>query len=301
MQVSQVQGLLARRPNLLNSVSLITAFSFLITRGLLVIIKKFNVHTLHIMLISEAMHTLLSLNGFACEIISQILILSLFASIQPIVGYLAKFVRSARKPENTSLVDVITVIGASTGGPPIISYILSKLNPNIPSAILIVQHMPPPFTKDFAKRLDEISPLKVKEAEDGDVLLNGHVYVAPGDKHMIVEPKEDTLTVRLVNGPKVHGVKPSIDVTLASLAKYVGSRSIAVILTGLGSDGAQGCSLLKKHGGFVIVQDRRTSTVYGMPKAVIELGVADLILPYYLIPRELERVIRLKFMQRRCM
>lgn len=243
----------------------------------------------------------LSLDDIANELIRKIKIAASVGRTKLTIRRAIKSLVSLKKTTQKTSASIITVIGASTGGPPIISYIMSKLNSNLPTAILIVQHMPPLFTKVFAERLDKISPFKVKEAEDNDIILNGHAYVAPGGKHMVVEPRGNDLVIRIIDGPRVHGVKPAVDVTLKSVAEHAGRRSIAIILTGMGHDGAQGCLLLKKRGGIVVAQDRRTSVVYGMPKAVADIGIADLVLPYYKIPEELERIIQLKLLQERCL
>jgi len=196
-------------------------------------------------------------------------------------------------------IKTVTVIGASTGGPPVINYIMSNLDPHLPTSVLIVQHMPPKFTNLFAERLDEVSLFKVKEAEDGDKLKHGHAYVAPGGKHMLVEAEGLDLVIRLIEGPKIYGVKPAVDVTLLSLAKYYGKRCIATILTGMGFDGVQGCLAIKKLGGIVIAQDSVTAVVFGMPRAVIDLGLADFVLPYHMIPSGIERAIKLVLAHRR--
>jgi len=293
-------GLSALREIMSKCPTPVIIFSSLAKKDSLATIEALEEGAIDFILKPGAMPTPSSLDEIAHELITKIKVAASVGRTKIMVKRAVQSIRSSKKLIEELPANTITVIGASTGGPPIINYILSKIDPSIPSAILVVQHMPPLFTKAFAERLNEVSPLKVKEAEDGDILLNGHVYVAPGGKHMVIQPKGSRFIVRIVDGPRVHGVKPAVDVTLMSIAKCAGPRSIAVILTGMGTDGAQGCLLLKKQGGFIIAQDSRTSVVYGMPKAVVDLGIADLILPYQVIPRELERIVKLKLLQGGC-
>jgi len=190
--------------------------------------------------------------------------------------------------------DTAVVIGASTGGPSIVKYILSELPANIPAAVLVVQHMPPIFTKIFAERLNNETPLKVKEAEDGDELLTGTVYVSPGDYHMEIRNCANSFFIQLTRGPRVHGVRPS----LKSVAQFFGSKSIAVVLTGIGYDGAKGSLEIKRTGGFVIVQNEKTSLIYGMPKAVVDSGATDVVMDYREIPRNIIRILKVMEMRR---
>ena len=179
----------------------------------------------------------------------------------------------------------LVVIGASTGGPPILERILSELPSNFPAAILIVQHMPAKFTKSLAERLDRISEIVVKEAEEGDVVEPGRAYVAPGDFHMTVKKKRIRGKVEIIIGlnlgPFVHGLRPSVDVTMKSVAAVYGENAIGVILTGMGEDGAEGMRAIKRRRGKTIAQDEATSLIFGMPKRVIERGDADQVLPVF--------------------
>jgi two-component system chemotaxis response regulator CheB len=177
------------------------------------------------------------------------------------------------------------IIGASTGGPRSIKELLSYLPKEIPAYILIVQHMPTGFTRSFAERLATITGLPVVEAEDGEPLVIGKVLIAPGDRHMVVEKQGlDSYTVRLDKGPKVNRVRPSVDVTMVSIAQVFGPNTIGIILTGMGSDGAEGMSAIKKKGGTTIAEDKSSSVIHGMPRAAVNMGCVDLIAPLQEIP-----------------
>jgi len=192
------------------------------------------------------------------------------------------------------IANVVVVIGASTGGPSIVRQIISRLPGDLPAAVLIVVHMPPLFTKLFAERLDQVSSLIVKEAVDGEKILTGHAYVAPGDFHMYVRKAIGGAVISLKKGPKIHGVRPALDATLESVADVFGPRTIAVVLTGMGCDGARGALKVKKHGGYVIAQDEASSIIYGMPKAVVDVGAADLVINYRAIPDVIVRLSRIR-------
>lgn len=178
--------------------------------------------------------------------------------------------------------DKILLIGASTGGPRAIKEVITSFTKNFPTGILIVQHMPAGFTNSFAKRLDELSAIKVKEASVGDRIQRGIALLAPGDHHMVLGRSE---RIELLDTPRIHGVRPAVDITLKSVAQIYKEKTIAVILTGMGRDGAAGMSLVKKYGGRTIVQDEATSVVFGMPKAAIDNNSADLVLPLSRIGR----------------
>jgi two-component system chemotaxis response regulator CheB len=171
--------------------------------------------------------------------------------------------------------DKIIALGASTGGPQALTQVLTQLPWNIPPT-LIVQHMPPAFTKVFANSLSTKCKFRVKEAEEGDILREGLALLAPGDYHMTITRAG---RVKLNQGPQINFVRPAVDPMMQTLADAYGQRVIGVILTGMGSDGAIGLKQIKTKGGKTIAQDERTSTVYGMPKAAAALGAADQILP----------------------
>jgi two-component system chemotaxis response regulator CheB len=189
----------------------------------------------------------------------------------------------------------VVVIGASTGGPPAIAEILGHLPRGLNYAILIVQHMPQTFTKSFAERLMKQAGVNAKEAEEGDIIDDGEVLVAPGDYHMKVKLRrvEGRMrpTITLTSGPKVHNVRPCIDILMESVAEVFGKNTIGVILTGMGKDGALGMELINQRRGATIVQDESTSAVYGMPKATVERVDVDVVAPLEDIANEITKMI----------
>ncbi len=195
-----------------------------------------------------------------------------------------EIVEVVKKLERRAVKHDIVGIGVSTGGPPTLQYILSNLPKDFPAAILIAQHMPAAFTPSFAKRLNELSPLEVKEAESFDKIKEGHVFIAPGGKHLKIKQKGGWIEVIVSEEPKDAIYKPSASILLESIAKEVGRRGLGVILTGMGSDGLEGAKLLKEKGGRVIAQSKETCVVYGMPKAVVEAGIADEIVDLQEMP-----------------
>jgi two-component system chemotaxis response regulator CheB len=168
----------------------------------------------------------------------------------------------------------VVAIGISTGGPQALEYLLAQLPPDFSGTILVVQHMPTGFTEMFAKRLDELCALQVKEAQSGDVLQAGRVLVCPGSRHMTVKRLPMGDVVVLNDDPLVNGHRPSVDVLFNSLAQEFGRSSVAVLMTGMGDDGAQGLGAVKKAGGMTIAQNEESCVVFGMPKAAIERGYA---------------------------
>lgn len=183
-------------------------------------------------------------------------------------------------------------IGVSTGGPQTLMEIFKGIPKNFPSPILIVQHMPPLFTKQLAERLDKISPLQVKEGEDGELIKEGVVYIAPGDYHMEVVKEHTQKYIRLHQGPPVNNCRPAVDVLFNSLAEIYNGSSLALILTGMGRDGTEGAKKIKLKGGGVLAQDAQTSIVFGMPRAVIEAGLADEVLSLPEIPKRIRELFR---------
>jgi two-component system, chemotaxis family, protein-glutamate methylesterase/glutaminase len=169
----------------------------------------------------------------------------------------------------------VVAIGISTGGPQALQYLLPQLPADFPSAILIVQHMPEGFTDMFARRLDEICPIKVKEAQSGDPLLAGRALICPGNRHLKVKRLPMSDVVVLSDEPKVNGHRPSADVLFRSVAEEFGNKSIALIMTGMGDDGAEGLGAIRSAGGLTIAQSEDSCVVYGMPKAAIERGYAS--------------------------
>jgi two-component system, chemotaxis family, protein-glutamate methylesterase/glutaminase len=167
----------------------------------------------------------------------------------------------------------IIAIGISTGGPNALREVFAQLDADLPQPIVVVQHMPPGFTEEFAKSLDRICPLEVKEAEDGDLVKPGRILIAPGDRHLEVERKPLAAVARITEEPQVNGHRPSADVLFASIARQYGNRAMGVIMTGMGKDGARELGSIYREGGITIGQDEATSIVYGMPKAAYEMGV----------------------------
>jgi two-component system chemotaxis response regulator CheB len=182
----------------------------------------------------------------------------------------------------------IIIIGASTGGPKTIKELLTCLPKDIPAYILVVQHMPPGFTKSFSERLGLLTGFQVVEAKDRELLAPGKVIVAQGDSHMVIEKVGlKSYTVRLDSGPKVNNVRPSVDVTMESVAEVFGSNIIGVLLTGMGTDGAIGMSKIKEKGGKTIAEDKSSSIIHGMPQAAANLGAADQIIPLQDMPKQI--------------
>lgn len=169
----------------------------------------------------------------------------------------------------------VVAIGVSTGGPPAVQKVLSRFPADFPASIVIAQHMPGAFTGPFAKRLDGVSKITVKEAENGDVLKPGHAYVAPGGLHLKLDQKVSQINLVVSPDPGDALYKPSANVLISSVAGAVGRRGLGVILTGMGSDGAEGVRDLKAKGGRALAQSDATCVVYGMPKAVVDAGLAD--------------------------
>jgi two-component system chemotaxis response regulator CheB len=176
--------------------------------------------------------------------------------------------------------DTIIAIGASTGGPSALSKLLSKLPGYINAALVVVQHMPAGFTKSLSERLDSITALNVKEAKHGDLLSRGEVLVAPGNYHIVVERKTDEYKVLLHQEAAICWHRPSIDVLFKSLNCVSDKKIIVVVLTGMGSDGTRGILHLKKKTNLtVFAQDEESSVVFGMPRSIINQGLADKIIP----------------------
>lgn len=169
-------------------------------------------------------------------------------------------------------------IGASTGGTEALAVVLSALPRDSP-AVLVVQHMPEGFTKAFANRLNGLAQMSVKEAEDGEPIRQGHVLLAPGNRHMTIVRGGARFVVQIQTTPHVNRHRPSVDVLFRSVSETFGSRSVGVLLTGMGRDGAAGLLEMKNRGAHTIAQDESTSVVFGMPKEAILLGAAGRILP----------------------
>ena len=178
----------------------------------------------------------------------------------------------------TKTTNKVIAIGASTGGTEALKMVLTGMPPNAPG-ILVVQHMPANFTTSFAERLNELSAIRVKEARDGDSLVNGIALIAPGNYHMLLKRSGARYYVQVKNGPMVHHQRPAVDVLFHSVANYAGSNAVGAILTGMGSDGALGLLKMKEAGARTVAQDEKSCIVFGMPKEAIKLGAAEKIVP----------------------
>ncbi|MAY20658.1 MAG: chemotaxis response regulator protein-glutamate methylesterase [Erythrobacteraceae bacterium] len=182
--------------------------------------------------------------------------------------------------------EMVVCIGASTGGTEALRVVLEALPANAPGTV-IVQHMPEKFTRAFAKRLNTLCQVSVKEAEDGDTVMRGHVLIAPGGRHTLLDRQGARYVVSVREGPLVSRHRPSVDVLFRSAARSAGSNAVGVIMTGMGDDGARGLLEMKEAGARTISQDEATSIVFGMPKEAIARGAADRIVPLGNIAREL--------------
>lgn len=171
----------------------------------------------------------------------------------------------------------IIVIGSSTGGPTVLEKIFAGIVAPLSCPILIAQHMPPIFTASFAERLSKISGIPVTEACHGDVLEKNHVYIAPGDYHLRLQGTRDKTTLSLDQGPLIHSVRPSVDPLFQTAAELFGPHCLAFILTGMGADGRDGATAVKQRGGAVVIQNKESCVVFGMPGAVSEIGAFDRI------------------------
>jgi two-component system chemotaxis response regulator CheB len=185
----------------------------------------------------------------------------------------------------------IVAIGTSTGGPRALQEIITKLPGNIPCGVVIVQHMPPGFTKSLAERLNSLSSVTVKEAEHNDVIRPGLVLIAPGDYHMLIERENARTVVKLNQQPPIGGHRPAVDPMMESVARIFGSKAVGVILTGMGHDGAKGMQAIKRQNGHTIAEDQSTAVVFGMPKSAIEMGVIDKIAPITGITAEILKAL----------
>ena len=188
--------------------------------------------------------------------------------------------------KNNSLNKIIA-IGISTGGPNAILEVLPKLPQDLKACILIVQHMPAGFTRAFAERLNSVSKLYIKEASNGDICSDGKVFIAPGDYHLKVRRQGVNLVTEIVHDEPVNRHRPSADVLFESVAKNYSMKTMGVIMTGMGNDGAKNIGLIKQYGGYTIGQDEKSSIVYGMPRVAKELGNLHKVVSLYDIHKEI--------------
>ena len=204
-----------------------------------------------------------------------------------------------KKKENVSITPLrdsgkieIIAIGISTGGPNALREVFRNIDANIKQPILVVQHMPAGFTAEFASSLNNICPLPVSEAKDGEPLLGGHVYIAQGAHHMFVEKKAFGYFIKLSQDEPRNGHRPSVDVLFESVAKLYQNRALGVIMTGMGKDGAAELAEMRKQGSWTLGQDKETSIVYGMPKVAFELGGVQKQVPLKDMAKEISRLAK---------
>lgn len=198
----------------------------------------------------------------------------------------------AIRSKRPSRIDVVA-IGTSTGGPNALKAVFAQLPASLPVPVVVVQHMPPLFTKYLANSLDTKSPLQVEEGEEGRVLQPGQAWVAPGNYHMVVRRKGTAVQLRLNQNPPENSCRPAVDVLFRSVAEVYGPNVLGVVMTGMGHDGLVGCEAIRDAGGTVIVQDKASSVIWGMPGSVARAGLADATLPLNAIaPAIVERVMK---------
>ena len=185
----------------------------------------------------------------------------------------------------------LVVLGTSTGGPKALQAVVPKLPADLPCGVVIVQHMPAGFTKSLADRLDYNSQIKVKEAEDNEPILPGYVYIAPGDYHLEITGSDSQRAISLNQNPPLAAHRPAVDIMFDSAVKY-GADVVSVILTGMGCDGAAGMKKIKQAGGYIIAESQETCVVYGMPKAVVDAGIADEVLPVQQVADAIVNAVR---------
>jgi two-component system chemotaxis response regulator CheB len=183
----------------------------------------------------------------------------------------------------------VVAIGVSTGGPNALAQIFPQFPANFPCPILVVQHMPPLFTRLLAERLNTHSDIQVEEAADGMPLERGKALIAPGDFHMRVERRDQQLVARLDQGPPQNSCRPAVDALFTALAQVCGGRVLGVVLTGMGHDGLRGAQELKSQGALMLAQDKASSVVWGMPGAIAAAGFADKVLPLSAVVAEIQR------------
>jgi two-component system chemotaxis response regulator CheB len=192
----------------------------------------------------------------------------------------------------TGNVTKAVVLGISTGGPKTLSDIIGDIPADLNAAIFIVQHMPPNFTASFAKRLDKIAKIPIKEVEAGETVMNNSGYIARGGQHLLLRKKSDgKIMIRLSTIPENLFI-PSVDVMMESVLKIFGRRTVGVLMTGMGDDGAKSMLKIKEAGGITIAESEETAVVFGMPKEAIDLGCVDIVAPDYKIPEEIVKALK---------
>lgn len=227
-----------------------------------------------------------SVENFIYELTAKIKI----ASVANITELQKDTVQDIIGSKKTISDEKIIAIGASTGGTEAIYQVLKALPASAPG-IVIVQHIPPVFSRRFAERMDELTNLKVKEAKNGDYVQRGQVLIAPGDQHMEIKKIGNHYKIRCYQGDKVNGHCPSVDVLFESVAREAGKMSVGVILTGMGYDGAKGLLAMRKSEARTIGQDEKTSVVYGMPRVAYNIGAVEIQAPLEKIPKMIYAVL----------
>ena len=185
----------------------------------------------------------------------------------------------------------LVAIGTSTGGPKALQNVITRLPRNLPCGVVIVQHMPAGFTKSLAERLDTISEISVKEAENQDLIKAGQVYIAPGNFHMQVQAKNGARMIVLNQDPPLASHRPAVDILFDSLVPFA-RDVVSVILTGMGCDGTAGMKKIKQAGGYIIAEDESTAVVYGMPKSVVDAGIADEVVPVQSVAKAIVEAVK---------
>ncbi|HXZ81623.1 MAG TPA: chemotaxis response regulator protein-glutamate methylesterase [Terriglobales bacterium] len=221
--------------------------------------------------VAKPKNTTTDMDAIAKDLIAKI---KVAAKSQPVQLPEPRLVARGPKAQRLNAATRVIAIGVSTGGPQALQYVLTQLPPDFSGAILIVQHMPEGFTGMFARRLDELCAIEVREARSGDLLLGGRALICPGNRHMRVKRMPLGDVVVLSDGERMNGHRPSVDVLFHSLAQELREIGIGVLMTGMGEDGADGMRAIKLAGGFTIAQSEESCVVYGMPRMAVERGYA---------------------------
>jgi len=233
----------------------------------------------------------LNIRDVGQELIEKVVAASTAKVIRPTASPRTQPRMTAPAAMSTGRVDIVA-IASSTGGPMALNDLVPKLPKNFPVPIVITQHMPKEFTSSFAKRLNDASQIEVVEGFDGLTLKPGRAVIAPGGSHLLVKRRSGAAVCALSDAPPVLSVKPAANIMFQSVAEQYGGNVLSVILTGMGRDGTDGAIALKKRGAYVIAESQKTCVVYGMPKAAIDAGVVDEVLPLYDIPEAMVRLVK---------
>jgi len=234
-----------------------------------------------------------TLGDYGDEIIAKVKMAS-SARVRPLQPVAARnsadAVLPGAKPRHFKTTDKLVALGASTGGTEAIREVLEAMPADSP-AMVITQHIPEAFSKPFSERMNRCSAMTVSQAVDGEQIVPGHVYIAPGDRHLLVVRDGARFRCRLNDGPPVNRHRPSVDVLFRSVAQNIGPNAVGVLLTGMGDDGAEGMKEMREAGAHTLVQDEKTSVVWGMPGAAVGMGAACEIVPLPEIARGIGKVL----------